>query len=52
MSHITCEECGISISVPSDAEEGELIECAGCAVEYELVSLNPLELAIFEEDEK
>ena len=52
MNGITCEECGASVSVPDDAEEGELIECAACAVEYEVICLAPLELTIFEEDEK
>ena len=52
MREITCEECGACISIPDDAEEGELIECAACAIEYELVSWEPLELVIFEEDEK
>ena len=52
MNEIKCEECGETISVPDDAEEGELIECAACAVEYEVICLNPLELEKFEEDEK
>lgn len=52
LNEIKCEECGETISVPDDAEEGELIECAACAVEYEVICLNPLELEKFEEDEK
>lgn len=48
----TCEECGAPIVVPGDAEIGELVACPRCAVEFELISGDPLELAIFEEDEK
>jgi len=47
-----CEECGAEFPVPDDAEVGELVACPVCAVEYELLSLSPLELRIFEEDEK
>ena len=49
---MTCQECGLELKVPTDVEEGELIECANCAVEFEVVSLDPLELVPFEEDEK
>jgi lysine biosynthesis protein LysW len=47
-----CEECGAEFSVPEDAEEGELVACPVCAVEYEVVATDPPELVIFEEDEK
>lgn len=48
----TCEECGSTFDPPADVEVGELIECPNCAVEFEVMSLDPLVLAIFEEDEK
>ena len=48
----TCEEGGAEFPVPEDAEEGELVACSVCAVEYEVVAKEPLELVIFEEDEK
>ena len=47
-----CRECGADFEVPGDAEEGELIECPTCATEYEIIQRSPLELALFEEDEK
>ncbi len=43
----TCPECEANISLSSDAVEGEIIICADCAAELELVLLDPptLELA-------
>ena len=52
MATWTCEECGADIEVPDDAELGELVACPQCAVEFEVMSMEPLELSIFEEDEK
>ncbi len=42
----TCPECDAAIALSSDAVEGEIIVCPDCAVELELVSLDPLELAL------
>lgn len=49
---MNCEECGTPIAIPEDAEPGELLDCPSCAIEYEILSLAPPKLAIFEEDEK
>lgn len=48
----TCQECGAQFAVPDDAEDGELVACPECAMEYEIVSRDPLDLELFEEDEK
>jgi lysine biosynthesis protein LysW len=48
----TCEECGTEFNVPDDVEIGELVECPNCAVEYEVKSVRPARLTVFEEDEK
>jgi lysine biosynthesis protein LysW len=48
----TCAECGAEFQVPEDVEEGELVACSECAMEYEVRSVDPLALALFEEDEK
>ena len=47
-----CSECGAEVELPDDAVEGEVIECDNCGAALELVSLDPPELMVFEEDEK
>jgi lysine biosynthesis protein LysW len=49
---MNCDECGEALAIPDDIEEGELVECPNCAMEFEVVSLDPLALELFEEDEK
>ncbi len=49
---LQCPECGHEFSVPEKGEEGEIFECGNCGVEIEIVSLRPLEVKIFEEEEK
>jgi len=36
-----CPVCGAEIKFEADAEEGELIECAECGAELEIVKLDP-----------
>lgn len=38
--------------MPDDVLEGELIVCAHCGVELELVARSPLQVEVFEEEEK
>ncbi|MGD8450850.1 MAG: lysine biosynthesis protein LysW [Phycisphaerae bacterium] len=40
-----CVICGGTVPVPADAIPGELIECAECGGELEIVAVDPLELA-------
>jgi len=47
-----CPECGATIELYEDMEAGELIECVNCGLEIEIISLDPLKLEIFEEEEK
>lgn len=47
-----CSECGAAVPVPSDATPGELLVCDHCGVELEVVSMSPVEVRIFEEEEK
>jgi lysine biosynthesis protein LysW len=47
-----CTECGEAVPVPVDVTAGELIVCDHCGVELEVVGTSPMELAIFEEEEK
>jgi alpha-aminoadipate carrier protein LysW len=41
-----CPECDAAITVPNDAVENEIIVCPECAAELEIVSLDPVELAL------
>ena len=34
---VNCEECDASISIPSDALEGEIVTCPECGASFELV---------------
>jgi alpha-aminoadipate/glutamate carrier protein LysW len=49
---LPCTECGRPVSVPADATPGELVVCDHCGVELEVTSMDPLTVAIFEEEEK
>lgn len=46
-----CPECGAPIE-DEGYEVGEIIECPDCGVELEIVSIDPFELEIAEEEEK
>jgi alpha-aminoadipate/glutamate carrier protein LysW len=47
-----CPECNEQVPIPPDVLEGELIVCDHCGVELELVTLEPIEVQVFEEEEK
>ena len=48
----TCPECSSTVPIPDDVLEGELLVCEHCGVELELVSREPLQVEVFEEEEK
>jgi alpha-aminoadipate/glutamate carrier protein LysW len=39
-----CVECGAMIEVPEDVMQGEILPCADCGVELEVIALEPLAL--------
>ena len=47
-----CLECGASINVGSDPMVGEILACAACGVELEVIGINPNELAMAPEIEE
>jgi alpha-aminoadipate carrier protein LysW len=47
-----CPECAAEIQLDDDVIEGEIIECPECGVELEIVTLEPLELALAPEEEE
>ena len=50
MAH--CPECEALIDLDTDeVEEGELVSCPECGVDLEVISTNPVELRLDEDDE-
>ncbi|HMR66879.1 MAG TPA: lysine biosynthesis protein LysW [Anaerolineae bacterium] len=47
-----CPECGAEVSLPDDVMEGEIVQCAECGMELEVVSLDPPELDLAPEEEE
>ena len=47
----SCPECETDLDIEVDeVEEGDVIACEECGTEYEVVGVEPLELARVEED--
>jgi alpha-aminoadipate carrier protein LysW len=47
----SCPECETSLDIEMDeVEEGDVIACEECGTEYEVVGVEPLELARIEDD--
>ncbi len=47
-----CPECAAKVALPEDVMEGEIVQCAECGLELEVVSLTPLALAQAPEEEE
>lgn len=47
-----CPECDAEVDVPQDAMENELLSCADCGVELEIMRLDPIELELAPEVEE
>jgi len=47
---ITCSDCQQIIIIPDDAQVGDIIECEECGNEYEIISLNPLQVSLVVEE--
>jgi alpha-aminoadipate/glutamate carrier protein LysW len=49
---ITCPECENDLDLEEDEiDEGEIVSCAECGSDFEVITLNPIELKPVEEDE-
>jgi len=47
----SCPECESELDIElDDVEEGDVISCEECGTEYEVVGVEPLELARVDED--
>ena len=42
----TCPECEATLPIPADVLDGEIIRCADCGAELEVLSVAPLTLAL------
>lgn len=47
-----CPECDAEVDIPTDAMENELLACAECGSELEIMCLDPLELELAPEVEE
>jgi alpha-aminoadipate carrier protein LysW len=47
---IKCPDCGEEIKTEKEIKTGEIIECPNCGTELEVINLEPLEVAILEEE--
>ncbi len=46
---VFCPECENPLDVDDELEEGETMQCDECGVELEVVSSDPMELAVIDE---
>jgi alpha-aminoadipate carrier protein LysW len=49
---MNCLECGGLLDLTPDVEEGEIIVCPDCGVEWEVMSTDPLTLELAPEVEE
>ena len=48
---IECKECGTSFEPENEVSDiGEVIVCPACGAEHEVISVDPLELELIEEE--
>jgi alpha-aminoadipate/glutamate carrier protein LysW len=50
--NVPCPECGTAVEAPADAQPGELLICDHCGVELEVISIGPVAVQVYEEEEK
>ncbi len=49
---VLCPECESDLDIEEDElDEGEVVSCAECGTDFEVVTVEPLELARISEDE-
>ena len=48
---VYCPECESNLDVEEDeVDEGEIVSCPECGTDFEVVTTNPLELKVVEEE--
>ena len=49
---VFCPECESDLDIDEEeVEEGEVVSCAECGTDFEIVTTNPIELKTVDEDE-
>ena len=49
---VLCPECETDLDVdPEEVDEGEIVSCAECGTDFEVVTTNPLELKLVGDDD-
>jgi lysine biosynthesis protein LysW len=46
-----CPECGTPVDQP-EIQLGEVLVCAGCGADLEVISENPVTVEVYEQEEK
>jgi alpha-aminoadipate carrier protein LysW len=46
MNTVVCPECEADLTLPNGVMENELIACPDCGAELEVISLDPVEVAL------
>jgi alpha-aminoadipate carrier protein LysW len=50
---VLCPECESDLDIEEDEiDEGEVVSCAECGTDFEVITINPLELRPVEDDEE
>lgn len=52
METVFCPECEAALDVPDDVMQGEIMECAECGAELEVMSVQPLVIELAPEVEE
>jgi alpha-aminoadipate carrier protein LysW len=52
MSENLCIECAATVALPGDVMQNEIVQCAECGVELEVLAVAPVELALAPEVEE
>jgi alpha-aminoadipate/glutamate carrier protein LysW len=47
-----CPECAADVKLAGDVEKGEIVPCADCGAELEVVERDPFELRLAPEEEE
>jgi alpha-aminoadipate/glutamate carrier protein LysW len=47
---VICKDCDEPIELNREIEVGEVLECENCGAEMEVISLEPLEISLIEEE--
>lgn len=49
---VLCPECETDLDIdPAEVDEGEVVSCGECGTDFEVVTVNPLELKRLADDE-